>query len=154
MPKQIEDYIKEHLTGEARKTAFNFVSFLREHHIAFYKDNGGCWKDKIYYWLKYKDNCVAFIAVNDPDEPENCWTVWSDDCKAYAADMAEQDMKKTAWKYVNFCSSCGSCGGGKQKTVFGKDFDGVCVCTFRVDNPDASDLNFLKRMIEIRIKEG
>ena len=55
--------------------------------------------------------------------------------------------------YVDHCGKCGSCGGGKHKIVFGKHFDNVCGCTFRVDNPTAFDLPFLKKMVELRKNE-
>lgn len=149
MIKQIEDYIKENLTGEDQAVAFEFVSFLRSNNIEFYKDNASCWKDKIYYWLKFKNECVAFIAIKDPDEPENLWTVWSDDCKAFEADIMDGKIKNTAWKHIDFCGHCGSCSGGKSKVVFGKEFPEVCGCTFRIDNPGRNDLPFLKKMVEL-----
>lgn len=34
-----------------------------------------------------------------------------------------------------------------------KEFDDICGCTFRIDNPRAEDLLFLKKMVEIRINE-
>ena len=37
--------------------------------------------------------------------------------------------------------------------IFGKEFDDVCGCTFRIDNPKQEDLSFLKKMVEIRVKE-
>ena len=51
MSKQIEDYIDENLIDEAKTVALEFVTFLRNNNIEFYKDNGPCWKYKIYYWL-------------------------------------------------------------------------------------------------------
>ena len=27
-----------------------------------------CWKDKIYYWVKFNDECVYFIAITGPDD--------------------------------------------------------------------------------------
>lgn len=149
MTKQIEDYIREILTEKAQATALDFVTFCRSNNIEFYKDNGSCWKDKIYYWLKFKDECVAFIAVKDPDEPKNLWTVWFDDCQAFATNILENDIKTIAWNHIDFCGHCGSCGGGKRKNIFGKEFAGVCGCTFRVDNPQLSDLPFLKKMVEL-----
>ncbi|MDE7202576.1 MAG: hypothetical protein K2O91_11915 [Lachnospiraceae bacterium] len=62
----------------------------------------------------------------------------------------EEEVKNIAWKYVDHCGNCGSCGGGKQKIVFGKRFERVCGCTFRIDNPMATDLPFLKKMVELR----
>ena len=149
MEKQIEEYIKENLIGKAQTTALEFVAFLRSNNIEFYKDNSSCWKDKIYYWLKFKNECVAFIAIKDPDEPKNLWTVWSDDSKAFETDISDYNIKNTAWKYIDFCGHCGSCGGGKRKAVFGKEFSEVCGCTFRIDNPKQSDLPFLKKMVEL-----
>lgn len=67
MAKQIEDYINENLTDEAKAVALEYVAFLRNSNIELYKDNGSCWKDKIYYWLKFKDKSVAFIVIKDPD---------------------------------------------------------------------------------------
>ena len=151
--KQIESYITENLNGEAQHTALEFVTFLRKDGIEFYKDNCDRWKDKIYYWLKFKNECVAFIAVKDPDEPDNLWTVWSDDCKAYESDIPDEDIKNVAYKHIDFCGHCGSCAGGKRKTVFGKAFDGVCGCTFRIDNPTEKEIPFLKQMVIIRKNE-
>ena len=148
MSKQIEDYIDENLIDEAKTVALEFVTFLRNNNIEFYKDNGPCWKDKIYYWLKYDENCVAFIVINDLDEPENLWTVWSDDSAVFKNDIIDEEINNIAWNHVDFCGHCGSCSGGKKKIIFGKEFDGVCGCTFRVDNPKRSDLPFLKKMIE------
>lgn len=146
---KIEDYINKFLTCEAKITALDFVSFLRENDIEFYKDNDACWKDKIYYHLKFNGEFVGFIAVKDPDEPENLWTVWSDDCKAFEDGNIDDKIKETAYKHVDFCGSCGSCGGGRKKIVFGKEFNKVCGCTFRTDNPNKEDLPFLKKMIEL-----
>ena len=123
MANQIEDYISENLLDETKAAALEFVAFLRNIDIEFYKDNGPCWKDKIYYWLTFKGECVAFIAIKDPDEPENLWTVWSDDSPAFSNGMIDDEIKNNAWEHVDFCRHCGSCGGGRKKIIFGKEFD-------------------------------
>lgn len=146
---QIEDYINESLIGEAKAVALDYVAFLRANDVEFYKDNSPCWKEKIYYWLKFKDKFVGYISVKDPDEPENLWTVWSDDNKAFETENVDLKIKEEAEKHIDFCCNCGSCAGGKSKTVFGKKFNGVCGCTFRIDNPNTGDLSFLKNMFEI-----
>ena len=150
---QIEKHIERHLNGEIRKAASSFVSFLSEHNVFFYKDNCECWKDKIYYWVKLNDECVCFIAIADPDEPDNYWTVWSEGSEVYESEFVDEQIKTTGWKYVDFCGNCGSCGGGKQKIIFGKTFDKVCGCTFRIDNAIKNDLPFLNKMAEMRINE-
>ena len=149
MAKQIENYVEENLTDRAQQTALEFINYLRTNELDFVKDNG-YWKDKIYYLIKFRNECVCFIAIRDPDEPKNFWTIWSDDSRVYEDSSVEEDIKNIAWKYVDHCGNCGSCGGGKYKIVFGKRFEKVCGCTFRVDNPKASDLPFLKKMVEMR----
>ena len=135
-----------------KQNALDFAKFLFSNNIEFIKDKG-YWKDKIYYLCKFNDEYVCFIAIKDLDEPENYWTIWSEDSNAYAEEIADENIKNTAWKYVDHCGNCGSCGGGKTKNIFGRVFDDVCGCTFRIDNAIQSDLPFLKEMIELRIVE-
>jgi len=152
---EIEDYIRKELAPIDREIALDFINYLRDCRLVFYKDECECWKNKIYYWVKFKNECVCFIVINDPDESDNQWTVWSADMSSdvlenYSIDSA---VKEVAWKHVDHCGHCGSCGGGRHKFVFGKEFNDVCGCTFRIDNPNSEDLIFLKKMVEIRLKE-
>ena len=153
MTKQIETCIEEHLSGNIKQTALNFVKHLRKNGLTFYRDTCDCWKDKIQYWVKLDDKCVCFIAIADPDEPENFWTVWSDDCKAYEDASVSDEIKNTGWRWVDLCGNCGSCGGGTEKVIFGRRFPSVCGCTFRIDNAVQTDLPFLKEMVDLWIKE-
>lgn len=151
----IENDIQRELSLEEQEVALEFVRFLKENHLGFYKDNGAYWKDKIYYWVKQGDGCVCFIAIKNPDEERNHWTVWSDDMGSEWLETASVDdeVKEAAWRHVDHCGHCGSCSGGKHKVIFGKEFDDVCGCTFRIDNPKYDDLLFLKKMVELRMKE-
>lgn len=151
--KDIENYIEYYLKGEMKQTALSFVKYLRDNNITFYKDDGDCWKYKIYYWCKMGEECVCFIAIADPDEPNNLWTVWSDESKMYEDSSVEKVIQTVAWKYIDNCVNCGSCDGGKRKTIFGKTYDRVCGCTFRIDNAGKDELPFLKKMVELRIEE-
>ena len=153
MTKQIETYIEENLSGEAKRTALELVEFLRDNELTFYKDMCDCWKDKIYYWVKLGDECVCFIAIKDPDEPDNLWTVWSDNSKAYEDVAVSDEIKNFGWKYVDYCGNRGSCGGGKEKVIFGKRFPRVCGCTFRIDNAMRENLPFLKTIVDLRVRE-
>lgn len=153
MKEQIENYIDKNLSGEMKQTALDFVSYLKKNGLTFYRDTCDCWKEKIYYWVKFGEECVCFIAIKDPDEPENFWTVWSDECAAYESKTVGDDVKVVGWSHVDFCGNCGSCGGGREKVIFGRRFPGVCGCTFRIDNAVETDLPFLKEMADLRIKE-
>lgn len=151
----IEYAIQRELSPEEQEVALEFVHFLKENQFSFFNDNGAYWKDKLYYWVKHKDICVCFIAIKNPDEECNHWTVWSEDMDSewMETDSVDEEVKATAWQYVDHCGQCGSCGGGRRKAIFGKEFDDVCGCTFRIDNPKYKDLPFLKKMVEIRKKE-
>ena len=151
----IKEYVYKELSSAEQEIALDFICYLEENNLAFYKDNCDCWRDKIYYWVKYGDKCVCFIAIKDPDEPDNHFTFWSDDMDSRWLENypVGDDVKETAWRHVDHCGHCGSCKGGHHKVIFGKEFHDVCGCTFRVDNPTADDLPFLKKIVEIRIKE-
>lgn len=126
--KPVEEIINEELSADDRAVALDFAAFLRDNELEFVRDRG-YWRDKIYFLVQYNHECVCFMAINDPDE------------------------KETAWKHVDLCGHCGSYGGGKDKVIFGKKFDRVCGCTFRFDNPDRNDLAFMKKMVELKIRE-
>ena len=145
--------ITDNLDFEDKTVALDLVAFLKRKDCHFIKDNG-FWKEKIYYLIKYLDKYVCFIAIKDPDEPHNRWTVWSDDMSSDSLSVHEIDekLKLTAWEHVDLCGKCGSCAGGRKKIIFGKQFDNVCGCTFRFDNPDEKDLSALKKIVKIIIK--
>lgn len=152
MERQIEVYIEENLDGAAKAIAMEFVSFLRKTGIEFYKDNCPCWRDKVYYWLKCGNACVGFLAIKDPEEPQNLWTVWCDDGNTDWSKIhgLNDTLIRIGHENIDYCGFCGACGGGKSRTILGRDFDNVCNCTFRFDNPTARELPFIKKMVEIR----
>ena len=151
----IEYAIQRELSPEEQEVALELVCFLKENQLSFYKDNGAYWKDKLYFGVKQEGDCVCYIAIKNPGEENNHWTVWSENMGSewLERDSVDDEVKEAAWRYVDHCSQCGSCGGGRRKVIFGKEFDDVCGCTFRIDNPKYGDLAFLKKMVEIRRKE-
>lgn len=153
--ENIYENIRDNLSPEEQEIALDFINYLKSSNMTFYRDTCDCWMDKMYYWVKFGDKCVCFIAIKDPDEKEDHWTVWSEDMSSsWMEDYpVDNEIKETAWKHIDYCGNCGSCGGGRRKIVFGREFDKVCGCTFRIGNPDKKDLTFLKKMAEIRKKE-
>lgn len=152
--QQIHDYICQELPLDDQIIALDFIEYLHKAGMEIFKDYD-YWKHKIYYLVKFNSKCVCFIAIKDPDEKDNYWTIWSDDMgsKWLEETPIEKEIIESAWKHIDFCGNCGSCGGGRHKVIFGKEFENVCGCTFRIDNPDQDDLLFMKKMIEIRKKE-
>ena len=155
--QKIENSIGEILTGDTQKNALEFASFLRASEMLLERGKD-YWEDKHYWMIKYKDEYVCFILVGSEDktEPES-WIVWSDDSDSnwFANFPLDEHMKEIAWKNVDICGNCGGCKsrknpGGTRKTIFGKEFDNVCITTMSFTNPDAETLECIKKMVEIR----
>lgn len=146
----IRDYIKRELKEKDQKPALAYVDFLEENNLEIRKDNGEYWKDNIYYWILYKDICVAFIAIKDPTEPDTDWTVYSDDIKDeyLLEEYVTDDEKKIAFKHIDRCR----CGGGPKK-MFGEDVEWCCGTNFRFNAPTMEELPFMKKMVLLKIKE-
>jgi hypothetical protein len=156
----IEIHIREVLTGEAQRLALNLAAYLTSQGMQFERGTG-YWEDKRYWHIKYKNSYVCFILVNGfgsvrhKNEPEG-WIIWSDDYDSdlFANYPLDERTKEIAWKHIDICGKCGGCKnpGGSHKTIFGKDFDNVCITTFRFDNPDAETVECVKKLLEIRKK--
>lgn len=152
--EELLTFIREELPEADQQVAEGVVLFLHQRRATFTRDLG-YWKNKIYYWIEYQGECICFIAIRDPEEPENRWTVWSEDMGSQwlAADTVSESVREVAWDHVDHCGNCGSCGGGREKVIFGKTFDDVCGCTFRFDNPTREMLPVMKKLVDIRIQE-
>ena len=59
-------------------------------------------------------------------------------------------MKEIAWANVDICGNCGYCAGGTRKTIFGREFDKVCITPMSFLSPDDETLACVKKLIEIR----
>ena len=154
--QRIEDFIGEALTGDAQKNALEFVSYLRANEMLFERCCNGYWEDKLYWMIKYKNEYVCFILINDSEdktEPDG-WIIWFDDSNSnWFADFSlDERTKETAWKHTDICGNCGGCKnpGGSHKIIFGKEFDNVCITTMRFDNPDAETCECVKKLVDIR----
>lgn len=160
----LESCISEFLTADAQKPALDFAAYLKEQKMQVEKGTG-YWEDKRYFIIKFMDKYVCFILVNGygtakhPDEPEG-WYIWSDesdtsDLQWYNCAISDERIKEVAFQNIDFCGNCSpesSCCGGMCKSIFGKEFNHVCLTTFRFDNPDAEAAECAKKLIELRKK--
>jgi hypothetical protein len=155
--RKIEDYITEILMDDAQKNALTFVAFLRESEMQF-KRGQGYWADHFYLMVKYRVEYVCFVLIEDSEGTGFPWTIWSDtsdlsDSQWYEHVALDEGTREIAWRNVDFCGKCSPnspCYEGTRKIIFGKEFDAVCRTTFRFDNPDASELECAKKLIELR----
>lgn len=156
----IENHIYEALTGDAQRLALEFAVHLQAQDVTIERGTG-YWADKRYWMAKYNGKYICFILLNGhgsvrhQDEPEG-WIIWLDDVDSrqsqwYANASLDDEMKEVAWRHVDFCANCGSCGGGTCKAIFGKEFNNVCRTTFRFDNPAVTDIECAKELVKLMI---
>ena len=152
---RIDNYIGNTLTGDARKNATNLFEYLLESGMQFERGKG-YWADKLYWMVKYKSEYTCFILINSGEgntEPKG-WTVWTDDSGSnwFADALADERMKEVAWKHADICGNCGGCKnmGGSQKTIFGKEFNNVCLTAMKFNNPDAETVECVMKLATLR----
>ena len=150
---KIEDFINKYLTGTHRKNAMEFVEYLKTGNMLFEKGKG-YWEAKLYWYIKYKNEYVCYILIGSEEKPgPGPWIIWSDDSgiNCFEDFPLDEHMKKIAWKNIDFCGNNGCCNiKGTRKTIFGKEFNNVCRTIFKFTDPDANELECLKKITEIR----
>jgi len=155
--QRIENTIHDALKGDAKELALEFVAYLRANEIPI--------EDAENYWdVQYNGKTVCFIYIDGSEAKPGPWTIWSDQepgswvswadgkrtsiCKKVSVD---EDIKTIAWANANFCESCGGdCSPGKQKTILGKPFEGVCSSAIAFTNPNADMVRCAKEMVLAR----
>ncbi len=140
---------------KTQKNVLDFVNYLKANEMQFERGKG-YWEDKLYWIIKYKDEYVCFILINGFGSEEKFapWTIWTDDSdsRCFSDFPLDESSKEFAWKNIDFCGNCGGCDnpGGSRKTIFGKEFDNVCITTMRFINPDTIEVECVKNLVKIR----
>jgi len=141
----IEARINEKLSGNVRKNALDYVAFLR---VNGFKIE---WVEKHNGWnVRKKKAYPAFLNVGGGSGDRNEFGIVfnSGDFKGPADDA----LKEFAWAHVLVCPS--GCGGSeicelsrKRLTVFGKDYENVCIAPLDFWNLEGRDLEMAKRLV-------
>jgi len=151
----MENVISEALSGDAQRNALALASFFRENDVMCERSSVGYWADKIYFVCNYKNQSVCYISINEHEN--NTWYVTGDDSDSdwYANYPLDDNHKEVAWENIDVCGDCGGCGDvnvASRKTIFGKEFDRVCLVTIKFTNPDADTIECMKAVFGARIK--
>ena len=148
----IESVIDEVLIGNAKNNALEFVAYLRENEMQFHRDKNGYWKDKLYWWIKCKEEYFCFILINGYENGH--WSIWFEDggSDCYADFPVAEWIKEITWANVDVFK--GDCGGGQceglRKVIFGKIFESLYRTLMFFDNPNTEAVECMKKLVEIR----
>ncbi len=148
--QEIEDRIRQVLSGDASKNALDFAAFLRAHGLPpVWHVSGDGWS------VMDADRSVGFVLVNGAAQEPGPWTVWFNSCDFDGGGPADEALKETAWAHANLCSHFSSggkkCGCGNQpgfrRTIFGKTFENRCHSPLFFTNPDAKTLEHVEKLL-------
>ena len=157
----LETNIREYLIGEAQQNALDFVSFLSENDVVFERCSG-YWENKLYFSITYNNENVCYVLFYSPasaDDSTEPWVVWSDDSDSrWLGDSSAVDeyTKQIIWSHLIICDKSQKCFDGclkGTKTIFGREFNNVCGTVMKFNNPTSVDVECMKRMVELRIRD-
>ena len=148
----IEEIITYCLDGELEKTALEFAEFMGESGMPF--------KPSVSSPRGRKVNSVCQIFFYGPDDWAHSdrhkpgdpayWGISTRNMIQHDKLVVSEGLQHIYWDKVIHCIGCDSkCGGAKDVTILGKDFNAVCRMTNIHDfyNPDGATLEGLKQLI-------
>jgi hypothetical protein len=143
---KIEDAINKKLTGDAQKNALDFAGFLCANGLSYEaNDDGGGWAVG-----GIVGDSFGYMLVNGVEEFPGPWTIWLNSCDFESSLTADDKLKEAAWAHTSICGQCHEgwkdCGGG-GRTIFGKNFEKLCHSPLMFNNPDASVLENIKKLM-------
>jgi hypothetical protein len=153
MPElKIENYIIKYLAGDTQKDALEFVRFLRENEMQFYKDENADWANNLYWWIKCEDEYFCFILINGYEEGK--WVVWFEDGNSdcFADFPVDEQTKEIAW--ANADVFLGNCGGGQcegvRKVLLGRVFESLYRTLMCFKDPSGEAIKCMEKLVKIR----
>jgi len=131
------------------ENALDFIGYLKENEI-MPETNPGYENNWAFDYLGENICVIVFAERAIPPGP---WTVFPGDYDKYDHKdfQVDDSLKEYAWANINFCAKC-SCGNNMEasKTIFGKDFEKLCHCSVAFTNPNAEELEHVKRILIMR----
>ena len=158
---KIEDVIPHCVAAEQQKTALDFIAWFREN-----KMNPG-WSGVHNAWdAKCKGSTICKISLRNPgwaltgdnERSKNyTWVIklYLNHKSAYEEAIINEGLQSIIWDGMYECTAClggkKPCLGGRDYTVYGKEYKGVCPHSFyrEIFDPDETTLNGVKRLLEL-----
>ncbi len=149
----IENILSDVLNGDVLKNALGFIAYLRENRINPQWSATNVWK------ISYKSFSMCFIRAYGAAEYHNLepatWHIVPFIGEYEGSDLSDE-FKDIVWAHKRTCPGCGLCSL-ELNTVFGKKYDYACEKAIIFTNPDAMELECVKKLLGLRriaIKAG
>jgi len=140
---KIEQEIKNGLSGDTQKNALDFAAFLRANNFALE------WNDEHGGWHIISEGRIIVFSKVIGDE--NVFAIVFNTCD-FGDGPADEDVKAFAWAHVVICPQ--GCGGPaicemsqKRVTIFGREFENVCIAPLECFNLDADELKKAQKLM-------
>lgn len=144
--KPIDEEVQEFLTGETRKYAEEFISFLRENKMS------PQWGAKDSYNLSYKTRRVCIIKFSQGSFELRLNTQYNEEFNDVFQDEPDEVQKFLLDTTIS-CFGCGTCKPGITMTLLGKPMKGLCYNpVINMLNPDGKWLELAKKLVLLRKK--
>jgi len=140
--KEIEEAISDSFDGEMKKRMLDFIAYLRKNKMNPAPSSATSWK------ISYKACVVCYLRCDLDAGIMTAQPVLGE----YGQDSLSDEFKETVWENTKKEKDChGSCRCSyKLKTVFGRAFKHNCGLHIVFTNPNASEIECLKKLLEMR----
>ena len=138
----IEDQIKSGLSGDVQKNALDFTAFLRANDFTpeVNIEHDG-------WTISSSGRVIVFLKVISD---ENVFAIVLNACN-FTGDPSD-DVRDFTWERVVFCPT--GCGASticemsqKRVSIFGKDFENICIAPFEFFNLNADELQKAQKLV-------
>ena len=149
----IEDVVPEIIPdGNVRKAVLDFVAHLRANKMPLRWSGVNSWR------AFYKGKGICSIALGNI-----AWTGKISDFWHVAPRPSHMDdhdesimnagLQKIIWNNIKYCNSCGGCAPGREMTISGREFKGICHgLTLIFFDPDETEVEGIKKLLELEKK--
>ena len=143
---RIEDVILDAVKEEYREAALDFVGFIRVNKMTPSWASQNSWK------VSYKGQVLCYIRTAGTAHyhglDDGSWhinfAVYSD--YVYDVPISDEAVEAIAGK-ARYCKNCYNCAPANNLTINGKEFNNVCHQWLIIKNPDALELDCMKKLV-------
>jgi len=143
--KSFEEKIVNTLSGASQKNALDLVAFF---------NSNGMTVDENHSQIIVGGKVLAYMHMDGSADMPGPWSVWPEGDFSVVPQGYDFDepMKEVGWEHINLCGKCGqSCVPGKNRTLFEKEFEGVCGSVMVFTNPSGNDLICLQKLLLMKV---